>query len=34
MDEGYAKETPVHTVKLATRSVSVSAGLFCVLDSK
>lgn len=34
MDEVCAKETQVHMVKLATRSVSMSAGLFCVLDSK
>lgn len=34
MDEVCAKETQVHTLKLAARSVFESAGLFCVLDSK
>lgn len=34
MDEDYAKETQMCIVKLATRSVSVSAALFFVLDSK
>lgn len=31
VDEVCAKETQVHMVKLATRSVSMSAGLFCSL---